>query len=81
MNPHHLVDQISTVYTQAYWRPITAAVYLVSLVGLAVMASKRWPAWGKWKDMGLPKLAMLCILIDAYVFEQIPERGDQATRF
>ena len=56
---------MSTVYTQAFWKPITVTLYLGSLLSLSSMVTKRTPSWGKWRVMGLAKFSMLAILVNS----------------
>ncbi|KAI5478197.1 hypothetical protein MNV49_005364 [Pseudohyphozyma bogoriensis] len=65
-----MVHHGGTVYTQDFWRPITASVDLAALLALAAMVTLRMPRWKDWKSGQVPvaKMALLATLIDSTVF-------------
>ncbi|KAI5475836.1 Transmembrane protein [Pseudohyphozyma bogoriensis] len=69
-----MMQPVSTVYSEEFWRPLTTAVYLVSLMALATMLSRRMPSWKDIRRWNVPaaKVALVATLMDStiYVFTQ-----------
>ncbi|KAM0748344.1 hypothetical protein T439DRAFT_349640 [Meredithblackwellia eburnea MCA 4105] len=61
---------LSTVYPRGseFWRPVTCTIYLLALLSLSSMITKRVPSWGKWKQAGPVKWSLLAILVDSCAF-------------
>lgn len=60
-----MVHGPATVYMHQFWKPVTCALYLISLVLLSACVTKRTPARGQWKETGPAKWALLAILVDS----------------
>ncbi|ORY75985.1 hypothetical protein BCR35DRAFT_306050 [Leucosporidium creatinivorum] len=65
MAPH-----ASQVYSQPFWRPITGAMQLLSLMLITSMFTHRLPPWKMeaWRALTLPRWAILALLADSLLF-------------
>jgi hypothetical protein len=62
-----LAPHASQVYSQPFWRPITGAIQLVSLMLITSMFTHRLPPMklDAWRVLTLPRWAILALLADS----------------
>ncbi|KAI5477980.1 hypothetical protein MNV49_005672 [Pseudohyphozyma bogoriensis] len=69
MEPQY-VRELSTVYPHPVWRPVTALLYIASLVILSSMITRRMPTWREWREkrVTLVKAAVVLLLVVSLLF-------------
>ncbi|KAI5475835.1 hypothetical protein MNV49_000799 [Pseudohyphozyma bogoriensis] len=68
--PAELLQPVSTIYSHEFWRPVTTALYLIGLMALSSMITRRMPRWKEIRGMQVPaaKVALLLTLTDSLLF-------------